>query len=132
VLISDGCFHPSGILRVSPAIDTPCIEELFRHKVLKLLLSQGRITEATIAVAYIVEPQISDKAFRKNLAPLIQKNLRGRSPGVPVVPGGHACDCRHRRSRAIPAVDRRNNVTILHPSTPIAYAEALSERFGTE
>ena len=56
VLISDGCFHPSGILRVSPAIDTPCIEELFRHKVLKLLLSQGRITEATIAVAYILEP----------------------------------------------------------------------------
>jgi hypothetical protein len=50
VLISDGCFHESGLLTVAPAIDTQALEHLFRHKVLKLLLSEGRITEATVAL----------------------------------------------------------------------------------
>jgi hypothetical protein len=38
------------MLTVAPAIDTHALEQLFRHKVLKLLLSQGRITEATVAM----------------------------------------------------------------------------------
>ena len=50
VLISDGCFHESGLLTVAPAIDTQALEQLFRHKVLKLLLSEGRITEVTVAL----------------------------------------------------------------------------------
>ncbi len=50
VLISDGCFHKSEMLTVAPAIDTHALEQLFRHKILKLLLSQGRITEATVAL----------------------------------------------------------------------------------
>ena len=50
VLISDGCFHESGLLIVAPAIDMHALEQLFRHKVLKLLLSEGRITEATVAL----------------------------------------------------------------------------------
>ena len=50
VLITDGCFHPSGMLTVAQAIDTYAVEQLFHHKVLKLLLSQGRITEATVAL----------------------------------------------------------------------------------
>lgn len=50
VLISDGCFHKSGMLTVAPAIDTHALEQLFRHKILKLLLSEGRITEATVAL----------------------------------------------------------------------------------
>jgi hypothetical protein len=50
VLISDGCFHESGLLTVAPAIDTQALEQLFRHKILKLLLSEGRITEATVAL----------------------------------------------------------------------------------
>ena len=50
VLISDGCFHKSGMLTVALAIDTHAVEQLFRHKLLKLLLSQGRITEATVAL----------------------------------------------------------------------------------
>jgi hypothetical protein len=45
VLISDGCFHKSGLLTVAPAIDTHALEQLFRHKILKLLLSEGRITK---------------------------------------------------------------------------------------
>ena len=35
---------------VAPAIDTRAVEQLFRHKLLKLLLTQGRITEATVAL----------------------------------------------------------------------------------
>jgi hypothetical protein len=38
------------MLTVAPAIDTRAVEKLFRHKLLKLLLSQGRITEATVAL----------------------------------------------------------------------------------
>lgn len=34
VLISDGCFHPGGMLTVAPAMDTHAVEELFRYKVL--------------------------------------------------------------------------------------------------
>jgi hypothetical protein len=50
VLISDGCFHENGLLTVAPVIDTQVLEQLFRHKVLKLLLSEGRITEVTVAL----------------------------------------------------------------------------------
>jgi hypothetical protein len=49
VLISDGCFHESGLLTVAPRIDTHALEQLFRHKILKLLLSEGRTTETTVA-----------------------------------------------------------------------------------
>ena len=34
VLITDGCFHHSGMLTVAPAIDTHAVEQLFRHKLL--------------------------------------------------------------------------------------------------
>jgi hypothetical protein len=30
-LISDGCFHESGMLTVAAAIDTHALEQLFRH-----------------------------------------------------------------------------------------------------
>jgi hypothetical protein len=50
VPISDGCFHESGLLTVAPCIDTHALEQLFRHKILKLQLSECRITEATVAL----------------------------------------------------------------------------------
>ena len=50
VLISDGCFHESGMLTVAPAINTHALEQLFRHKVLNLLLPERRITEPTVAL----------------------------------------------------------------------------------
>jgi hypothetical protein len=46
VLISDGCFQKSAMLTMAPAIDTHTLGQLFRHKILKLLLSKGRSTEA--------------------------------------------------------------------------------------
>jgi hypothetical protein len=50
VSISGGCFHKRGILTVAPVFDIHTLEQLFRHKVLKLLLSEGRITEATVVL----------------------------------------------------------------------------------
>jgi hypothetical protein len=42
VLISDGCFHESGMLTVVPAIDKHALQQLFRHKILKLLVSEKK------------------------------------------------------------------------------------------
>jgi len=44
-LVTDGCFMPSGWFYVLPEIDVKKLENLFRHKVLKLLLSEKRISE---------------------------------------------------------------------------------------
>jgi len=45
ILVSDGCFHENGMFTVSPTIDTKALEQLFRHKVLKMLLAKGKITQ---------------------------------------------------------------------------------------
>ena len=48
VLASDGCFHSQGMFRVAPRFETKQLEEIFRHKVFKMLLSKGKITEELI------------------------------------------------------------------------------------
>jgi len=48
ILFSDGCFHENGMFTVSPTIDTKALEQLFRHKVLKMLLAKGKITQDMI------------------------------------------------------------------------------------
>ena len=45
VLASDGCFYGQGMFRVAPRFETKQLEEIFRHKVFKMLLSKGKITE---------------------------------------------------------------------------------------
>ena len=45
VLSTDGCFYGEGMFRVAPRFETKPLEELFRHKVFKMLLSKGKITE---------------------------------------------------------------------------------------
>lgn len=45
ILVSDGCFHENAMFTVSLAIDTKALEQLFRHKVLKMLLSKGKIAQ---------------------------------------------------------------------------------------
>ena len=45
ILVSDGCFHKNGMFSVSPAIDAKALEQIFRHKVLKMLLAKGKITQ---------------------------------------------------------------------------------------
>jgi hypothetical protein len=45
VLASEGCFYGNGMFRVAPRFVTKHLEEIFRHKVFKMLLSKGKITE---------------------------------------------------------------------------------------
>ena len=45
VLISDGFFYGQGMFRVAPRFETKQLEEIFRHKVFKMLLSKGKITQ---------------------------------------------------------------------------------------
>lgn len=49
MLASDGCFGCDGIFCASPInIDTVSIEELFRYRVFKMLLSRSLITTSTV------------------------------------------------------------------------------------
>jgi hypothetical protein len=48
ILVSDGCFHKNGMFSVSPSVDTKALEQIFRHKVLKMLLKAGKITQDVI------------------------------------------------------------------------------------
>jgi len=50
ILVSDGCFHANGMFSVSPAVDTKALEQIFRHKVLKMLLAKGKIKSDMIAL----------------------------------------------------------------------------------
>jgi len=52
ILVSDGCFYENGMFSVSPAVDIKALEQIFRHKVLKMLLSKGKITQDMIALLY--------------------------------------------------------------------------------
>lgn len=53
VLCTDGCFYGEGMFRVAPRFTTKRLEEIFpakdgifdRHKIFKMLLSKGKITE---------------------------------------------------------------------------------------
>jgi len=45
VLISDSCFHQSGMLTVALRIDTRTLERIFKHHVLMMLLGKGKITQ---------------------------------------------------------------------------------------
>jgi hypothetical protein len=50
VLVTDGCFYGKGMFRVAPPLDLKKLEAIFRHKVLKMLLAKGRITQDLIAM----------------------------------------------------------------------------------
>jgi Putative transposase len=47
-LVTDGCFMANGWFYVLPEIDINKLESLFRHKVLKLLLSEKWISEELV------------------------------------------------------------------------------------
>jgi len=44
-LVTDGCFMPNGWFYVLPEIDVKTLQILFRHKVLRLLLKEKRISQ---------------------------------------------------------------------------------------
>jgi len=50
VLVTDGCFYGKGMFRVAHPLDMKKLESIFRHKVFKMLLAKGRITQDLIAM----------------------------------------------------------------------------------
>ena len=50
MLVADGVFHDNGAFTVAPEPDGKQIAELFRYKVLKMLLAKGKITPERIAL----------------------------------------------------------------------------------
>ena len=51
ILVTDGCFYgDDGMFRVSPPFELKKLEALFRHKVLRMLLNKGKITQEMIAM----------------------------------------------------------------------------------
>jgi len=50
VLRMNGCFYGDGMFRVAPRFETKHLEEIFRHKVFKMLLSKGKITKDLVSM----------------------------------------------------------------------------------
>ncbi|MBN2034679.1 MAG: transposase, partial [Deltaproteobacteria bacterium] len=50
ILCSDGCFYGEGMFRVASRFDTKPLEEIFRYRVFKMLLSKGKITEELVSM----------------------------------------------------------------------------------
>jgi ribosomal protein S27E len=50
VLTSDGCFHEKGMFSIASHINTDVLEQIFRHMVLKMLLSKGKISQDVITL----------------------------------------------------------------------------------
>ena len=48
ILCTDGGFFEGGAFRVAQALETETLEKLFQHKVLKMLLRKGKITEEVV------------------------------------------------------------------------------------
>jgi hypothetical protein len=48
VLCTDGVFYGSEWFKVAPDMDTGPLEEMFQHKVLKMLMRNGKITEEVV------------------------------------------------------------------------------------
>jgi hypothetical protein len=48
ILCSDGCFYEDGMFWIASRFETKQLEEVFRHKVFKMLFSKGKITEELI------------------------------------------------------------------------------------
>jgi hypothetical protein len=50
ILISDGCFYGEGKFKVAPALQAGDLEAVFRGKVFKMLLKEGKINEGMISM----------------------------------------------------------------------------------
>ena len=49
ILVTDGCFYgEKGMFRVAPPLELKKLEAIFRHKVFKMLLKKGKITEEMV------------------------------------------------------------------------------------
>jgi hypothetical protein len=51
ILVTGGCFYGDGdMFRVAPPLELKKLEAIFRHKVFRMLLSKGKITQEMIAM----------------------------------------------------------------------------------
>ncbi len=50
VLVTDGCFYGNGTFRVAPLFEAKDLEHIFQHKLLRMLLSKGKITQDLINI----------------------------------------------------------------------------------
>jgi hypothetical protein len=51
ILVTDGCFYgDGGMFRVAPPLELKKLEAIFRHKVLRMLMDKGKITQELIAM----------------------------------------------------------------------------------
>ncbi|MDP2725496.1 MAG: transposase, partial [Syntrophales bacterium] len=51
ILVTDGCFYgDGGMFRVSPPFELKKLEAIFRHKVFRMLLNKGKITQEMITM----------------------------------------------------------------------------------
>jgi len=49
ILLTEGCFYgDKGMFRVLPPLELKKLEAIFRHKVFKMLLKKGKITEEVV------------------------------------------------------------------------------------
>ena len=48
ILCSDGVFCRRGVFRIAPKFNLKDLEQVFRHKVLRMLLARGKINEGLI------------------------------------------------------------------------------------
>ena len=49
ILVTDGCFYgDGGMFRVAPPLELKKLEAIFRHKVFRMLLNKGKITEEMV------------------------------------------------------------------------------------
>ncbi len=49
ILLTDGCFYGNkGMFRVAPPLELKKLEAIFRHKVFKMLMKKGKITEEMV------------------------------------------------------------------------------------
>jgi len=81
ILCSDGCFYRDGMFKVAPHFETKGLEEIFRLKLFKMLLSKGKITpeqvnmlmnwpparRATFGFQRLLQTQNSAQAFHLRL-----------------------------------------------------------------
>jgi len=51
ILVTDGCFYGNkGMFRVAPPLELKKLEAIFRHKVFRMLLSKGKVTQEMITM----------------------------------------------------------------------------------
>lgn len=95
ILMTDGCFYGNkGMFRVAPPLELKKLEAIFRHKVLRMLLSKGKITEEMIAMLSTwrhsgfhvfcgnrISPD--DETAMENLARYIIRQRRQDKQGLP-------------------------------------------------